>query len=341
MTIEQNQPNKKFNVSQLETLDFPSLEEHIAEKEFEISQNDLEENGWLLMNSESLNLINKIQNAGISLKEYTNGKIYRGVLTGLNDAFVIDAETRNRLIAEDPKSAELIKPFLAGRDVKRYGVLTETKFLILMPKGWTHANSSSSKNKWAWLEEKYPAIAKHLLPFEAKGKKRCDQGDFWWELRTCDYYAEFEKAKIIYPNICRKPEFTFDNNHLFTNQKCFIISLDDKFLLGILNSSVFNFLFHKILPKLRGGFFEPGYVFLKDFPIPKLDLSKELGKQRHTKLVDLTDQILSTQKQIATAKIESERKLFQQKAAIIDKQINALVYDLYDLTEEEIAIIED
>ncbi|WP_449405373.1 TaqI-like C-terminal specificity domain-containing protein [Lunatibacter salilacus] len=163
-------------------------------------------------------------------------------------------------------------------------------------------------------------MAKHLKPFELAAKRRTDQGDFWWELRACDYYAEFEKEKIIYPNICKRPEFTIDDSVTYTNQKCFIISKFDKSLLGILNSKLCNFLFHQILPKLRGDFFEPSYIFFKDFPI----LKDETGS-----IELLVDKIISVKKENPSADI------FEW-----EDQIDQLVYELYGLSEEEIGIVD-
>ena len=107
--------------------------------------------------------------------------------------------------------------------------LESDKWLILFHRGWTNKQGTGPRSAWNILEERYPAVARHLKPFETECKKRYDKGDYWWELRTCDYYGEFEKEKIIYPNICKQPEFTYDTGQWYTNQKCFIVSQADKF----------------------------------------------------------------------------------------------------------------
>lgn len=226
-------------------------------------------------------LLDKLRAVGEPLGEYVKGKIYYGIKTGLNEAFVIDEEIRNRLIAEDPRSAELIKPFLVGRDIKRYQPPRSDRYLILVPNGWTREQSKGMNDSWGWFQKNYPVIASYLAPFAGVAQMRYDKGEYWWELRPCDYYAEFEKPKIIYPNICQKPEFTFDPIGLYTNQKCFIISLPDKYLLGLLNSMLTFFLFCSILPKLRDNFYEPSFVYLKDFPIRPINFSDPADKARH------------------------------------------------------------
>ncbi|MBI3232639.1 MAG: restriction endonuclease subunit R, partial [Bacteroidetes bacterium] len=179
------------------------------------------------------------------MNEYVDGKVFRGVLTGLNEAFVIDRETKDRLIKQDKRSAEVIKPFLTGREIKKYQYPAGEKYLIFFPKGFTNKKGKKPSNAWKWLTDNYSSIAAFLKPFEAAGKKRFDKGDYWWELRACDYYDEFENPKIIYPNILKQPEFTFDVDKRFANQKCFVIPVDDKYLLGFLNSKLNHYLFEK------------------------------------------------------------------------------------------------
>ena len=100
-----------------------------------MNQDELDDGGWSLVDEQTRAVLDKLRNTGVPLGEYVDGKIYRGVLTGLNEAFVIDSSTRDKLIAEDPKSAELIKPFLAGRDIKRYQSLQTDKNLIFTRRG--------------------------------------------------------------------------------------------------------------------------------------------------------------------------------------------------------------
>ena len=214
------------------------------------------------------------------------------------------------------------------------------QYLILMKKGWTKNKSHGAKNAWIWLKNTYPSIAAHLKPFSKKAQKRYDQGEYWWELRACDYYEAFEKPKIIYPNICRKPEFTFDKAGFYANQKCFIIPIQDEYLLGILNSSITFFLFRLILPKLRGNFYEPSYVYFKDFPIRTIDFNNPTDKTTHDKIVQLVEQILKLNKQLSAHNDPQTQTILERRIKAIDKQIDQLVYRLYDLTAEEIEIAE-
>jgi len=338
--INKGKPSPGFQVTNMATLDFQSLQAYVKERQYPVQRDSLDDTGWSLTDERTQALLKKLKAQGIPLGEYVKGKIFRGVLTGLNEAFVIDSQTRKRLIAEDHKSKELIKPFLLGRDIKRYRPLQSDTFLILIPNGWTREQSGNASDSWTWFKRKYPAIAKYLSQFEDKARKRYDKGEYWWELRSCDYYAEFEKPKILYPNICKKPEFAFDEEGFYTNQRCFIISIADKYLLGLFNSTLMNFLFQNILPKLRGGFYEPSYVFFKDFPIRQINFSDPIDKSRHDKIVALVEQMLSLHKQFAATKTDFEHTALQRQIDATNSQIDHLVYELYGLTKDEIKIVE-
>jgi type I restriction-modification system DNA methylase subunit len=165
---------------------------------YHVGRETLGAEGWTLARPEAQAVLDKMRAVGVPLETYVDGAIYRGVLTGYNQAFVIDATTRQRLIRQDPKSADLIKPFLAGRDVKRYQQPESDKFLISIPDGWTKQQTDDD-DKWAWLQATYPAIAQHFAPHIEAMQKRWDKGEYFWELRPCAYYEEFEKPKIMFP----------------------------------------------------------------------------------------------------------------------------------------------
>ena len=269
--------------------------------------------GWNLEPPEVLNLMDKLKKGGTPLGEYVEGRFYRGVLTGLNKAFIIDADTREQLLAEDPKSGELIKPWLRGRDIKRWQLEWAGLYVIFTRRG---------------VEiEKYPAIKRYLEQFreELEPKKNATQkkgrkaGTYkWYEIQdNIAYYKEFELPKIIYPNIAKTNAFTFDTTGTLTNQKAFIIPTTDLYLLGVLNSKIITFWFYITLPQLRGGFFEPSKVFIKQLPIIKTNKKDEIFQS--------VKNILNDPQNSLTSQLEIE--------------IDARVAHLYHLTEEEYNLI--
>ncbi|MFM6320699.1 MAG: class I SAM-dependent DNA methyltransferase [Microcystis panniformis] len=291
-----------------------------------IAQENLKPDGWRLESSQILDLLAKLRNAGQPLGEYVEGRFYYGIKTGFNEAFVIDRATRDRLINEHPSSAEVIKPFLRGRDVKRWCVDFAEQYLIKIE------SSENKEHPWSKLsgqeaekifDETYPAIYKHFSQFRKSLIKRCDQGRFFWELRSCIYWQEFEQPKIIYPNICKRNEFAWDELGYYTNQKAFIISSSDKVLLAVLNSNVVMFLFKNLLSKLQGDFYEPSSIFMKDFPIPNATESQR------TAIEKLVQKCLDAKKNDPNADTSE-----------LEKQIDHLVYKLYQLTYNEVKIID-
>ena len=339
--VSNNKPTKEFYVSKVETFDFPDLNGYVQEHHYPIDQHTLTDGGWKLGDKRTENLLKKLQSVGTPLEEYVMGAIYNGITTGLNKVFIIDEKTKSRLILEDPMSEEIIKPLLVGKDIKRYKPLTnDGKFIIFSRHG---------------VEiKKYPAILNYLKQFKTrltprpkdwkgedwKGRKL---GLYeWYEIQdTIDYHEEFEKPKIIYPEICQKPEFTFDESTFYANIKCFIIPRDDKFLLGILNSMLMSFLFETNLPKLQAGFNIPANVVLKNFPIYTPDFDMPDDKARHDRMVALVTEMLELHKHLSLAKTDQEKRLINQEIESTDRQIDSLVYGLYGLTADEIAVVEE
>jgi len=314
-------PVEFFQAVNVPALRQENFSEYLNDLRFRSRQSALTTAGWTLTDAKSQALLEKLKTIGTPLGEYVNGKIYYGIKTGLNEAFVIDEATKDRLIEEDPKSAEVIKPFLAGRDIKRYMPPKTNKFLIIYQKGWTIAQFGEINEEIAFeeLTNYYPAIAQHLLPYKHKARKRYDKGDYWWELRACDYYVEFEKPKILYQEIATYQAFTLDTEKIYCNNKIFLIPGGDLGLLGFLNSKLVWFYLSNTVSKLRGDAFAMQSPYILSIPIP------------HDK------SMLSSISYIASRVMSQEEKNTKEAEMKIDE----LVYSLYNLSPEEIQIIEN
>jgi hypothetical protein len=340
LRVTNKDPVCEFCTSNVKALDFSSLDEYVIANWHPIDPRSLNDEGWALGERGTENLLKKMQNIGRPLGEYVNNAIYRGIITGLNEAFVIDEKITNKIIKKDPKSAKLIRPFLVGKDIKRYAPLERGKNLILMPKGWTNSNSGDTKNKWKWFKENYPAIAEHLEPFAESAEKRCDKGDYWWELRACEYYDEFEKVKIFYPDIAPKGYFTLDEmgNYYCANSGYFIVN-NQKYLLGILNSQLITFYYSQLAALLRGGYLRFFTQDIAKLPIRTINFFDPVDKARHDRMVALVTQMLDLNKKLQDAKLDHEKTLLSRQIEATDAAIDKLVYELYGLTEEEIKIV--
>ncbi|HRJ62301.1 MAG TPA: Eco57I restriction-modification methylase domain-containing protein, partial [Azospirillaceae bacterium] len=195
---------------------------------------------WRLEPPQALALMDKIARAGAPLVEYAGTKPYRGVLTGLNEAFLIDGATRRRLIDQDPACAELIKPYLRGQDVKRWASPASDLFMIVM--------KSSGDHSWPWAQadnettaEKlfaatYPSLHRWFKPWEERLRKRQDKGRYWWELRPCAYYEKFEGKMILYKDIMYNSKFSYVYDGAYVNNTVYFIESSDLHILSALSS---------------------------------------------------------------------------------------------------------
>jgi type II restriction/modification system DNA methylase subunit YeeA len=287
---------------------------------------------WVISSSIEQQIKAKIEAIGTSLKDW-DINIYRGITTGFNEAFIIDTETKERLCLSDQKSAEIIKPILRGRDIKRYSAEWAGLWIIFIP--WhfpLHEDSSItgvSEKAESEFKKQYPAIYQYLTKFKtqlsARNKSETDICYEWYALQRCaaTYFKEFKKAKIIYPNMTSFLPFCYDEDGFFTNQKCFIITGESlKYLVSFLNSSVFKFAFKNKFPELMGNTYELSKIFFDKLPIPKI------SERQQKPFIKLVDKILVNKKS-------------GKDTSALERDIDKLVYKLYELTEDEIKIVED
>lgn len=341
--LTQNKPvtKQKFIYTPIKTLDFSSLKEEVIKVGLELDERSIVGNSWTLASQDEIAVLDKMNNVGITLMEYVDGHIYWGLKTGLNKAFIIDAETRSRLVEEDNRLKEIIKPFLFGNDLKRYCVNDRERYLILLPKGWTNAHMEQGVNAWEWLQGEYPSLADHLHPFMNDALKRGDKGDYWWELRACEYYPEFERPKIVFPDISQRGNFALDEvGQYYCANTVYLIGSADKYLLGILNSKLITYFYSRISSTYRGGYLRFFRQDIGRIPIPRINSDSLSDKAKYDNMISLVDNILYQYKQLSEAKTDFEAKLIQRQIDTIDKQIDQLVYKIYGLTDEEIKIVE-
>jgi hypothetical protein len=329
---------------------------NLAARLFPISIADQPDEGWQLKSNASRQLFARLLTLGRPLHTVVDGQIYRGLLTGLNEAFLVGRETYDRFVQADPSCAPLLKAVVRGEDLRPWYQENEGRWLICLPAGWTIATFPELRSAealaweclaqrypglaayltsieeegrtrldqgqfwWEWgadahpetnlspmffLDEvarqrivgendaalpiqayrqgvssepdanarqwllvlptgwtrttfpgvasrealawkkfaaRHPALAAHLEPFANAGRRRQDQGQFWWELRACDYYSSFEQEKICYPDIAQQPRFSWDESGTYTTNTAYIIVTQALDVAGLLNSRVMWFM---------------------------------------------------------------------------------------------------
>ncbi|MBE5035275.1 Eco57I restriction-modification methylase domain-containing protein [Gallibacter intestinalis] len=262
-------------------------------------------NSWVIISSIEAQIKKKIEEIGTPLEKW-NININRGVLTGYNEAFIISTEKKNEIVSADPKSAEIIRPILRGRDINYYACTFAGLWLIN-----TH-NGIKEKNIPPINIDDYPAIKKHLDKYQEKLFKRADQGITPYNLRNCVYMDEFFKQKIIYPNMTKYMPFVLDDEQYMTNQKCFIITGEHlPFLTAFFNSSLFKYCFRNSFPELQGGTRELSKIFFEKIPVIRID--EQLNQS------------------FANAVKNIQKEYTDEKA----KEIDEMIFDLYELSSAE------
>lgn len=339
VVIQKKAPAPTFRATIVKTLRFNDLEGYVNGHRHDVRQDALDASGWSLSNQNTQDLLDKLRKTGIPLGKYVHGQIYRGVLTGLNEAFVIDETTRQRLIAEDPRSAEVIKPFLAGRDIKRYKPTSSEKYIIFTKHGIDIEKYAAVKNYLAQFKERLMPRPKDWRGDKWPGRK---PGAYqWYEIQDAvDYYAEFEKPKIVYAEIAARGQFVFDENKYFPDTTAYILGSDSKYLLGIFNSQLWTFLFSQVSSTIRGGFFRWKFQYMSPLPIRTINFDDPADVARHDRMVGLVEQMLALHEKLAESRIPQTAEMLRRQIEAADRQIDQLAYQLYDLTDEEIKIVE-
>lgn len=279
------------------------------------------EEGWMIQPRRHYDILEKMKARGKALKDFLV-EINYGIKTGYNEAFYIDAETRARLIAEDPKSEVLVKPLLRGRDVEAF--LTPPTGIWLIN---THNGVKEKCIKPVFVSE-FPAVKRYLDRYLSKLSARGDKGDTSYNLRNCAYLDAFASPKIVYPNMTSRFPFSYDEDGYFINDKGFILNTTKdkdflKYLVGIFNSKLAKLWIWYNTPELVGGAREIRKVYFEHIPIP------DVGEKEQWPIIGLVDRILGVKK------VDPD-----SDTSALEAEIDLLVYKLYDLTPEEIAIVE-
>jgi len=300
----------------------------------------LTKDAWFIGGDAEHRLKQKIERIGTPLREW-DVEIYYGIKTGLDKAFIIDTKTRQRMLdackdaAERQRTEAIIKPILRGRDIKRYTYEWEEQWVILIPAGWTNNRRGSEPAEDYINRVLHSLIYNHLRHFEAKARARKDQGDYWWELRPCAYYAEFEKEKVVWQELAQGSQFAFDGKGRFfvSNTAYIMTGTHLRYLLGYLNSRLNEITYSRWYCTKLGS---SGTRWLKQhvlsIPVPPITPENQSLVRR---IEFLVNRILARKRLLAR-----KRSNPHADTRDLERKIDELVYRLYDLTPDEIRLIE-
>lgn len=301
-----------------------------VDDEYYMEQEILNKKSFIFNSPETLNLKDKILKQGTLIKDL-DIEINWGIKTGFNKAFVIDEDTKNELIEKDSKNKEIIKPLLRGRDINKWQMEYRNLYLIFTRRG-------ININKYPYIKSYLKQYKADLMPKD-KNAKRSDKGRKpgsykWYEIQdNVAFYQLFDEEKLIFPEIAKSIRAVYDDNKFYTNQKCYILcsnTINLKYLLGLLNSKVLEFTF-----TLIGAGSDVGKRLMVQLPIPEVSLEEQ------EPLIQMVEQMIKLQSELAATNTPHERQMIERQIPETEDKINQLVYELYNLTPEEIAIIEE
>jgi hypothetical protein len=291
--------------------ELPHFPDVFAAEHFAVPQVELKAAGWQLEPPTMRRLLERLRKAGQPLGDFCQGHFYRGILTGLNDAFVIPRKQRDKLIEQDSNSAEIIKPFLRGKDIKRWNVQFAEQYLIKIE------SSENKQHPWSGLPLKqaekvfsktYPAIYTWFMSEDRRQQliDRTDQGHYFWELRSCAYWEKFEQPKIIYPDIYLHQSFAWEAEGLYCANTGYFIPNIGKWFIGVLNSSVCEWFYDQISTRMQGGYLRAFSDKMQALPVPN-------ASERQRDLIEAC--INATSREIAASEYE--------------RLLNGLAYELF------------
>ena len=266
---------------------------------------------WSILSEIELSIKRKVEEAGVPLKDW-DVELYRGVLTGYNDAFIITSEKREEILshctddAERERTAEIIRPILRGRDIRRYGYEWADLWLIN-----THNGVKDSLER-IHIED-YPAIKQHLDYYWDKIESRADKGDTPYNLRNCAYVDEFSTPKIVWGNLNTRGSYAMTPENMFINAPACMIVPGSHYLLAMLNSKVADYYIRNLGVVRNGGFFEYKPMFVEQIPVPSP-----------------REEVVTSIEEVFNSDASDEQK---------EKRLEEIIESLFDFTEPEIAYL--
>jgi adenine-specific DNA-methyltransferase len=272
---------------------------------------------WVILSPLESRIKNKIEEIGVPLKKW-DIQINRGILTGYNEAFIITTELKEELIRKSSKNAELIRPIFRGRDVKRYLAKFAGQWIINSHNGTKEKNVDPVD-----VKKDYPVLFEHLSKYKKELELRLDKGKHWSNLRNCAYLEELKKEKIIWIELTDHPNFYLDIEGYYINNTVFFMTGDRlPYILTFLNSKLCEWYFTKIATTSGAGTRRWIKIYVDQICIPEGP-----SKNAEDKL-----SLLGTQVQ--------KQKLQGKDTSVLEKEIDMEIFNLFNLTNEEISFIE-
>lgn len=272
-----NKPKAFKAVAIKDKEEIPLAGQILADRGESYFPSDLPDDGWLFESSLIRNVLEQMVKAGKRLDDIIQGRFYYGIKTGFNDAFVIPEDRKNVLVREQPALAEIIKPWLDGNEILRWRANFRNQYVIAIPSStnhsWPWSSATNEREAERIFAKTYPALWAHFSDHMERLKNRTDQGQFWWELRSCSYWDAFDESKLVFNETSKELHAFIDDSNLCINKTGFIITHPERhYLLGVLNSSALDYHYRHNFPAWgdpwNGGRIQFRRERMVDAPIP-------------------------------------------------------------------------
>lgn len=296
----------------------------LVNKDFYLPQSSFTDDIWSFESPDEFDLKEKLLSMGNPLGEL-DVEINSGIKTGYNTAFVIKEDVKNKLLQQDSVNEEIIEPLLRGRDIKKWQ-MSDNHFIIFTPMGVNI--------------KKYPSVKEHLDEYRKKLKSRSDQGNHYWEFRQCAYYDNIFSEKLVWAEISPEPAFCVDlDNHVVLNSAYLLNSYDDNYplyyLVGLLNSNITKWIFKRISPHILAERLRFTKQYVSKIPIVDCDAEDK------NMIIQLSKNIMEYYCSFNSLdSTPAQKKLLKRQIAVAEEKLNKIIYNIYDLSDEEIAIID-
>jgi hypothetical protein len=340
LRLSNRSPAHTFSVTLSDVMFLTKPDDFRSAYRFPADQTLLDDSGWILTDTRVEKLLKKVNRNCLPLTDFVMGQVHAGIETGSCAGFVIGEEDRKNLVKNDLRNKKFIRKLMSAQEVNRYYAGGGGRFIIFIPEGWTKTHKGPAKNSSQWFRQQYPVLARHLKKLSEhtaipKG------GAHWWEISGEYNFWLVKKPKILFRHNFEKPVFAFDEGLSIADSTVCTIASSSLYLLGLLNSRLFSFVFEKSVQIRPADPLVFSWNDIRMLPIYTPDFDNPDDKDGHDRMVALSTEMRALYRHLHTAQSEREKRLIMQEIKSTDKQIDSLVYGLYGLTSDEIVIVEE
>lgn len=332
-------PSRPFYAAVVDPAGPGCIADLVQSARFPVDPAGLDDGGWVFCDTRARDIREKVCRQGTPLEDFVMGQVSRGFRIRPGNRFIITEEERRQIVREDPACRPLIRPLVTGADIRRYHLVPGLPFVICIPHGWTARHPAAAASPWRWLKKRHPALARCLKQCAEEEKPQNKPGEYWWEMAQGPDLRHKKQPRILFATRSDRPAFAFDLGKAFFDHTVCAIEASGYYLPGILNSRLMSFVLHAGVPEHA----DPpdfGWDDLKSLPIYTPDFDQPEDRARHDRLAGLIQEIHELYRHRALSRSECEHGIIAQEIGSLEKQANSLVYGLYGLTVDEIAVVE-